>query len=92
VGGVSGLDQRLRVLEAGDGGRCPACGLGPGSRVHYTVSWGDEPGEDAPAVSSPACLMCGQRRRIVLDWDDAGAPDELAPDYPLWSDEGGGLS
>jgi len=68
---MSGLDQRLRVLEAGDGGRCRSCGLGPGSRIVYTVSWDAEPGEGGEAsVSSPPCSRCGQRRLHVLDWDD----------------------
>ncbi len=77
---MSGLDQRLRVLEAGDGGLCSSCGLPAEPRIVYKISGDlvDEPLADTPAVSTPACPRCGQRRLHVLDWDDAAPPDELA--------------
>ncbi len=80
---MSGLDQRLRVLEDGDGGRCRSCGLGPGSRIRYRISGDlvDEPLADTPAESSPPCKRCGMRKLVVVDWDDA-RPD-------LAGDEGG---
>ena len=78
---MSGISRRLGRLEDGSGS-CPACGLGPASRIVYSVFWDDAPGDDpAGASSSPPCSRCGQRRLTVVDWWDA-RPD-------LAGDEGG---
>ncbi len=82
---MSGLDQRLKVLEDGAGGLCRSCGLPAEPRIRYRIGGDlvDDPPADTPAMSSPACPMCGRRRRIVLDWDDIEADlagDEGGPD------------
>jgi hypothetical protein len=73
-----GLSRRLERLEEGSGS-CPACGLGPGSRIVYRIAGDlvDDPAPDEPEVSSPPCPRCGQRRRIVIDFDDAASRAEM---------------
>ena len=82
---MSGISRRLGRLEDGDGGLCSSCGLDPSRPPVYRISGDliDDPPADEPTESSPPCKRCGRRKRIVVDWDAA------APDYPLWSDEGG---
>jgi hypothetical protein len=68
---VSDLARRLGRLE--DGSRpCSSCGLDPLAPPIYKIVWeDDDPSpEETNAGSSTPCLRCGQRQRVVVDWDD----------------------
>jgi hypothetical protein len=67
-----GLRRRqLRHLERrmGSAGMpCPVCGIDP-TQVRYIIVDEDDQA-DWHRESSPPCGRCGQRARIVIDWDD----------------------
>jgi predicted nucleic acid-binding Zn-ribbon protein len=68
------LKRRLRTLERvvvpPDDDCCEACGYEPGSRLEFTVSFGDEP-DERPDV----CPECGRVLVFRLEFDSPRGVD-----------------
>ena len=61
---ATSLQTRVKALEGGTGGRCPACGFdGDWSKVKFHI-------EDRGNGKLERCGTCGRPTRIVLTWGE----------------------